>query len=193
MDEKERSQFVDDLLEASLSQYGNVTPRTGLEGRVLANARAAQERRARWLGAGWLAAGAAAVLIAIGVLNFAHKESIPALPKLAGAVTTAHATDVGPGPIPIPKVRSHGAGRPFSRPALRGASKRVEDEPHMTVFPSPQPETAEERLLLQYVRTTPPSVLTGFPADSAEIPDLEIKKLDMPPLASDADETKNNL
>lgn len=62
----------------------------------------------------------------------------------------------------------------------------------MAVFPSPRPATAEEKLLRQYVRLTPPSVLAASPANPEEIPDLKIKKLEIPPLDSQVDELNND-
>jgi hypothetical protein len=192
MDEEKRDQFVNDLLEESLSHYGRMTPRPGLEGRVLANARAARERRTLFVWAGWLVAGAAATMIAVGVLKFGHRRSIPAPTIPAGAVTTAKGPVVGPGPAIVPKTQPRAAVRVFPRPVQRAAAERVVDTPHLTVFPSPAPETAQEKLMAQYVRETPPSVLAAIPADSPELQDLKIKKLEIPPLTGDANDTKNN-
>jgi hypothetical protein len=192
MNDKNNNQFVDELLEASLSRYGSVTPRSGLEGRVLAQTRAVRERRAWFAWAGLLAAGAVAAVIAIGVLKFSRKQEIPTTQN-SGAETSATIThDSGIGVGAVPKLRANPAARLSPLPSTRGESRGAEEAPQMAVFPSPHPATAEEKLLRQYVRETPPSVLSSLRADSTEIPDLEFKDLVIPPLESEADRTKRN-
>jgi hypothetical protein len=190
MDEEKHNPFVDDLLDASLLHYGSVTPRPGLDARILARARAAQQRRTRFVWAGWLVAGAATALMAIGVLKFPRRQSIPMPATPAGTVTSVKVPDVGPRPT-SPMERTHVAARAISRPGPRPASLRPEDEPHQPVFPSPQQETAEEKMMLQYVRSTAPTVLAAVAAESAEIPELEFKDLDISPLMSEDGETNN--
>lgn len=192
MDEKERSQFVDELLEASLSRYCSVAPRPGLEGRVLANARAAHERRAWFVWAGWLAAGAAAVMIAVGVLKFARRQSVPTPTKSAGAITSAKVPDLGSGVTIVPKKQSLTLLRASKRRAWQTNSVLAREENRLPVFPSPSPMTEQEKLLAQYVRTTPAEVLLATSTDSALIPDMEIKPLEIAPLNIDETEPKIN-
>jgi hypothetical protein len=51
MHDDKRDQFVDELLEASLKQYGGEEPRSGLETRILASLRTRERAvQRRWLG-----------------------------------------------------------------------------------------------------------------------------------------------
>jgi hypothetical protein len=188
MDEENRSQFVDDLLDASLSRYSSVTPRPGLEGRVLANARAAQERRARFIWAGWLAVGAAAVMITVGVLNFTHRQATPTTPKSAEVVKTLHMIVPGPHTVAPERVRTSPptSKRRTSKPNLASAS----EESRLPVFPSPSPMTEEEKLLAQYVRTTPAEALSAPASESNDIQELNIEEIAITPLDAEQDETQ---
>jgi hypothetical protein len=192
MSNKNNNRFVDELLEASLSRYSSVTPRPGLEARVLAHTRAVRGRRAWFAWAGLLAAGAAVAVIAIGVLKFSRKQEIQAVPNASAETTATIAHNSGIGVGAVPKLRTNPAARPSPLPARRGEFRGPEEDPQMAVFPSPHPATAEEKLLRQYVRLTPPSVLAASPAYPAKIPDLKIKDLNIRPLDSQTDELNNN-
>ena len=67
---------------------------------------------------------------------------------------------------------------------------RVENR--FPVFPSPSPITEQEKLLAQYVHTTPAEVLSATSTDSAQIQDLEIKPLEIAPLDTDGTEPEIN-
>jgi len=191
MDDKNHNQFVDDLLDAGLERYGSVTPRPGLEGRILANVRAERERRSWFVWAGWLAAGAVAALIVVGVFNLTHRPTRPAPPPSVATGQTAPQT-VASAP-PVEPTRESRFTRPVSGQRIpRTFIYTMRHETRLDVFPSPQPPTEQEKLLVQYVRRTPAEALAAAPAESTLIPDLEVKPLDIAPLNTEETETKTN-
>lgn len=191
MEKQSHNQFIEELLDAGLARYSNVTPRPGLEERLLATARSEQERRSWFVWAGWLAAGAVAALIVVGVFNVTHRPTRPAPPPPVATGQTAPQTVAS-----VPPVAPAGESRPSRRVALervpRTATQTARQETRLEVFPSPQPLTDEEKLLVQYVRQTPAEVLSASSTDSAPIPDLEMKPLDIAPLDTEETETKTN-
>lgn len=191
MEDKNQDHFVDDLLDAGLARYSNVTPRPGLEGRILANARAAQERSSWFVWAVMLGTGAVAALIVVGVFNLAHRRAKVIQPPAAATGKAAPLTVAS-----IASVESAGG----ARPSRRVSGERIpltlrytmRPETRLNVFPSPQPLTEQEKLLVQYVRQTPAEALAASPTVTAPIPDLEIKPLGIVPLDAEATEMKTN-
>jgi len=149
---------LDRGLDAALSQYAAVEPRAGLEERVLANLRAEREHvvtRACWR---W-AAAVVAIIVAASLLwrsgrptpsTTAHHPSTTVEGSRQSAMQAA---DLGPG-API-------------RPAHRASSKRrmgrrvadpraaVVAEPRLGQFPSRQPLSEQEKLLMRFVAEFP--------------------------------------
>jgi hypothetical protein len=188
MDEKERNQFVDDLLNASLARYSSVTPRPGLEGRILANAKAAKARRTWFVWAGWLAAGAAAGLIALGILNFRHRLTIPAPPKSVEVVKPG----TGLGLVAVePSKQARAPRKPMTQRARPITSVVVRAEVRQAVFPSPEPMTSEEKLLVKFVDKTPTEVLLASAPETQTIQKIQIKELEISPLADEPADSKN--
>lgn len=188
MDDNERNQFVDDLLEASLARYSSVMPRTGLEGRVLAHARAAQERRARVMWAWWLSAGVAVIMFTVAVLNFTHRQAIPTPPKSVEVVKAV--SGIGPRPVAAPpkQVRAtlHASKRQIWEANLISAA----EENRLPMFPSPSPMTDQEKLLVQYVRTTPAEALSATPSESEDFQKLKIEEIAITPLDAEQSGTQ---
>jgi len=191
MDDKERTQFVDDLLEASLARYSSVTSRPGLEGRVLANAKAAQARRSVFVWAGWLAAGATAALIVFGVFSLTRRGTIPAPPKTVEVVKPGVGTGLRHVPVTGPPIQqAHVLRKPqLQRPPQATSLARA--EVRLPVFPSPSPITEQEKLLAQHVHITPTDVSSAPSTDGTVIPELEFKPLNIAPL--DAEETESKI
>jgi len=193
MDDKERNQFVDDLLEASLARYGTASPRPGLEGRVLANVAVARERRSWSAWMGWLAAGAIASIIAVGVFNLMHGRRNPSPPQSVAMVkTTPSSLTIGHRPIAVPPERVRELQPASKRRAPHVNLELAGEGKNLPVFPSPSPMTEQEKLLALYVRTTPAEVLSSASTDSTQIPELEIKPLEIAPLDTDETEPKSN-
>ena len=193
MSDKNHDQFIENLLDASLARYSAVTPRAGLEGRILANARARTEQAKRsWSVWAWrMAAGAIAMMILVGTVNWFKRQSRPAQPA---SIATREASP--PDIIPSPHVSK------LAGPTLAPKQDRVQrtphvpvereaNEPRLAVFPSPRPLTKQEELVLQFARATPASALSAFPSEAAEIADLEIRGLEIAPLDGEGTELKN--
>lgn len=189
MEDKNQDRFLDDLLDAGLARYTNVTPRPGLEGRILANARAARERRPWFVWAGWLASGAVAAAILLSVLAVTRLRTPPPppVPVVSRPGVQEHLL---PGLRPVTRLaRARHRMRPlYPHQASGAAAVAAAEEVRLAQFPSPQPLTEQEKLLVQYVRQAPPEALAASPTESTVIPDLEIKPLDIAPL--DAEETE---
>ncbi|HTS38815.1 MAG TPA: hypothetical protein VMH04_24285 [Candidatus Solibacter sp.] len=150
---------LDQALDAALARYAAVEPRAGLEDRILANLRAQPTEAAprfwwRWGLAGGLPWAVAALLVVAAAI--AWRSSRPAPP-------IAHRPAVeAPAPKhPEYQVLVHNdatAIHPHRRNALAsqsGHSATVAAVPKLDVFPSPQPLTEQEKLVLGYVNKNP--------------------------------------
>ncbi|MGO9073373.1 MAG: hypothetical protein ACLQEI_04350 [Terriglobales bacterium] len=158
MDPINKEREIDQWLESALSQYGKAEPRGGLESRVLANLRAERNRIAsahRWRWALGTAA-ALAVVMAVVWVGQRGREKNPA--RAAGAPTTIHrqAARVVSPPEPAALVnhpaREVTQGRRLHRPMRALAAARM---PKLEQFPSPQPLSEQEKILVSYVTKYP--------------------------------------
>ncbi len=183
MNDKERDSFLDELLEASLARYRSAEPRLGFEQRLLANLRASAQAapRFRW---GWLALGAAAAALAMMVVGFylarRPKPSPPAVSVVAPGPEPARVVS------PIVGVKPPGALTGQRRPAP-GQVRRTPPTfevatPRRDQFPSPAPLSAEEKLLLRFLKEAPEPVLMALRAENEPKGDLQIRDLNIPPL-----------
>jgi hypothetical protein len=182
MEEKERNPFVDELLDASLANYRNVTPRAGLERRLLVGLQEARRRRR------WLAWGAALATGAAGVLLLVHALRVqpPLEPRRAVSTPVRESAQ--------PTAPVTAANRPAAlRQAVETTRKARPKVPVREVlhrpeqFPTPVPLTEQEKLLLLYVREAPRSMLTAEtdqqPMENLKIEPLKITPLEIKPLA----------
>ena len=160
MDPNRTERDVDQWLESALSQYGKAEPRAGLESRVLANLQAERNRiasRRRW----WWAAGSAAALAAIvaGVwVGEAGRGRNPG--STAGTSTTTRREAVRRliPPEPAPQVAHPAREVAQRRPANRAVRDlAVARTPKLAQFPSPQPLSEQEQVLVSYVANYPES------------------------------------
>jgi hypothetical protein len=149
---------LDRGLDAALSQYAAVEPRAGLEERVLANLRA--EREHVVTRAGWRWAAAVVAIIVAASLLWRSGRPTPS--------TTAHhpSTTVEGSRQSAMQAADLGPGAPI-RPAHRASSKRrmgrrvadpraaVVAEPRLGQFPSRQPLSEQEKLLIRFVAEFP--------------------------------------
>ena len=146
---------LDRILDAALAKYTAVEPRTGLEERVLATLRAEQARvpdRAWWR---WsVLAAVAAMVIVVAILGW--RSGGPSHPVVANHPSSAREGQAEPtpqivlNPTPVRKAkarRSHPLVVSRSQPKLR--------PPKLEQFPSPQPLSDQEKLLLAYVAEDP--------------------------------------
>ena len=153
MNPEEREKLADQFLDAALKQYSAAEPRPGLETRILANlAMATPHRPFAFPRIAW-AAIAAFALLAITFGIWQHRRP----------VQTAHAPAVFvpsvPAPLPPPPAAPIQTTQPVALATRRHKvplpKPPVQEAMRQDQFPSPQPLSDDERLLLTYLRTTP--------------------------------------
>jgi hypothetical protein len=142
MDDNQKH-FVDELVAASLRNYGSGEPRAGLEGRILAGVQARQQAARRRRALAWgLGMAVASAMVALLVLSWPHRQ--PArLPAIASARPQAAAPAVAKAVHPEATSALHRPRRPVdSRPV----------EARQPEFPTPRPLSEQELLLVEYAR-----------------------------------------
>jgi hypothetical protein len=153
---------LDALLDSMLAEYSAVEPRPGLENRILTNIREATGKekspwwRWRWIWAG-AAAAAVALIIAVMLLSSpgSRKQPVPvaqgnSAQENSGTErgTTPHVANAAPERAAVPSHPTAVAHAPRMQTVAR---KEVRRE----VFPTPEPLSKEERMLLSYLSRTP--------------------------------------
>lgn len=155
---QDQSGKLDRMLDATLAKYAAVEPRAGLEERILSHLRAGPLRppRHRWLQ--WGLASAVAMIAVVAVLAWIPRQ-IPHFPIASHPPATIprpatqetkpapHATDE------VAAVKRASVPKPVARRAP--TTTAVARYPKLDQFPSPQPLTAEEIVLAQYVKNFP--------------------------------------
>ena len=163
MDDRNKRQFEDELLDAALGKRANAEPRAGLEQRILAGIEARRKHhRAAVLQWAWAFAGAAAV--AVVAVSFLYH---PVVQQFSAPVIVdkAVASPTMPGLAHLSVARM---------PPPAANSKTV----HLAVFPAPRPLSPQEKLLLAYIRNGRlEETATRSPQPLDE--DLKISKLDV--------------
>src|SRR6185437_7681488 len=151
MAEQEKDKQLDQLLDSMLSQYAAEEPRPGLETRVLA--RIAESRHEgkvnvwRWLLLGAGAAAIAAVVIALLVPTYSRPRPMaPTISQSQPQKSSIQARLANPGNrVPV-QIVAH-------RKSLIHRARAV--EVRQDVFPSPEPLSEQEKLMLRYLSATP--------------------------------------
>jgi hypothetical protein len=156
--EKDKQMQIDDMLDSLLANYSSAEPRVGLETRILANLREAEEKKASqgWWNFKWLWAGmVTAAFIVAAVLNSGRNRVEP----------TTHVIVKTNQPAPQPEIQPHA---PIARQetarvhrrksstvptAQRNAALALNERP--AVFPTPTPLSEQEKLVLSYFAGTP--------------------------------------
>ena len=147
---------LDRILDTALAKYAAVEPRAGLEGRVLEHLRAEALRPSRHAWLQWGLAGALGAIAVIAVL--AWQSSRVPHPIIANhppaAIQRQSIQETKPAPHATDEVAAakHASRKPAARrvPASTAAA-----HPKLDQFPSPQPLSAEEIALVQYVENFP--------------------------------------
>jgi hypothetical protein len=158
MDPSERERDVDQWLESALSQYGKAEARAGLENRVLANLRAERNRiatRRRW----WWAAGTATALAAILVVVWVGGSLRERNPGSTAGTSMTTRREAARGSIQ-PRPALQAAERATDVGQRAPANRLVRDlavvrPPKLAQFPSPQPLSEQEKILVSYVTKYP--------------------------------------
>lgn len=191
MDDRDRNQFVDELLDATLARYRSAEPRLGLEERVLTRLRSEHQPQP-WLGWAWrFAAGVTVFAIVLATAHWARRAVFaPGTPaRISESAPTERSKSVSSAATPPPqstrRVASHTAGRSISRTVRQTGFRHAVAEPRQDIFPSPAPLSKEERLLLSYVKLGPPPASMGSHKGSEEIEEIQIAPLEIAPLKSE--------
>ena len=185
-------------LESALEEYGNAEPRSGLEGRVLANLQSERERitaRQRWFWALTLTATVAVIILAVWMeSDTALRTSIP---------TSMSA--------PSEQKRTESKQRlvQTAKPGMFQQSRKITSQhvkqnrsvhsfeaavaPKLDRFPSSQPRSEQERLLLAYLNQTPKeevmlAIVKTNSNQDLHVKDLEIQSLEHETPASESSE-----
>lgn len=140
---EDRKQKIDKWLDAGLKHYTDAEPRQGLEGRLLATVRAEQQRPsfgpARWIAIAAVLATAAALFLSRRTPAESHIPSTFSIPDVRSS------NDL----VSEPLRYRHGVTRKRRR---KPKFPSVTSEPRLDQFPSPQPLSAQEEMLVHYVR-----------------------------------------
>jgi hypothetical protein len=161
MDRDERTRDIDQWLESALDRYGKAEPRAGLENRVLASLQAERNRIAsgrRWWWALGMPAALAAVVLALWVGGSVRDRNPGGTAKTSTTQSEEFRGSIQPGPAP--QVAAPHAARPAREMASRPANRPIRDlavagTPKLEQFPSPQPLSAQEQILMSYVAQYP--------------------------------------
>jgi len=152
MAEQEKDKQLDELLDSMLSQYAAEKPRPGLETRVLASI--AESLRPgpvnvwRWL---WLGAGAAAIaaVVIVVLVSTQSRPTLPA-PTISQSQQQQSSPQVG---LTTPEI--NGVPRTAVGRRKRSIRRARVIEARQDVFPSPEPLSEQEKLMLRYLSATP--------------------------------------
>jgi hypothetical protein len=168
---------VDQWLEDGIGAYSQAEPRAGLEGRVLAGI-AAQGRQTRWRFAWWgvLAFGCAVSAIAVVWLGLGDRKS--PLPGPIAKVTVPERVvpeqsdeaairddESSVGTTSAQDRSRPGQATPVRQKLTRTTPRRT---PRLEQFPSPQPLSEQERILMSYVAKYPETAVLVAQARTEE-------------------------
>jgi len=160
--EKDKRMQSDEMLDSLLANYSSAEPRPGLETRILANLREAEEEKApqgswdfRWLWAGMVTA---AIIVAAVFIGGRHRVE----PPTHVIVKTSPATSQPEIQPHAPVARQETARVPRHKPSTaritqRNATLALSKRP--ANFPTPAPLSEQERLMFTYLANTPQEIV----------------------------------
>ncbi|HEX3587895.1 MAG TPA: hypothetical protein VH024_17980 [Candidatus Angelobacter sp.] len=159
--EKDKQMQIDEMLDSMLANYSSVEPRPGLETRILANLREAEEKEAPhgWWNFKWLWAGmvTAAIIVAAALINGRWRVE----PPTHVIVTTNQ-------PAPQPEIQPHAPIAPKQVGKIHRRKPPVPTLPQDATlalskrpanFPTPVPLSEQERLMFTYLANTPQEIV----------------------------------
>lgn len=138
---------LDRVLDSALAMYATITPRRGLEERILANLRAEHSaaRRTWWV---WALVSAALALLIVVLALRSSRAVRPEVAKQRPVPEVAKPVEdrnLGGSAHPIRHVRRNQAGKQQPLPA----------NPKLDQFPSPRPLSEQEQILAMYINQNP--------------------------------------
>lgn len=149
---------LDRILDAALTRYAAVEPRVGLEDRILANLRSEQERVPVRAGRMWIwgLVAIAAMVILVALTFTRERHARPVLVKETPSAVQVRPSDTqleDRGASGVPKVS---AIQPAHTHRARSVvATTLLPAPKLDQFPSPQPLTEEEKVLVGYIEHNP--------------------------------------
>jgi hypothetical protein len=170
-----RPDDLDRSIDAALAKYSKITPRPGLEERILANLHAEQNKAPSrtWLYWSIATALTAIVLVSIALMLRSQKSS--------SVITQRGPANVEPTQPQKTPVHNEivAIARPVHTPIRRTVAHAEKPlaaaGPKLDQFPSPQPLSAEEIALARYVKNFPKEA--QLVADAQEEFELETRKI----------------
>jgi hypothetical protein len=189
-------QFVDELLDAALRQYGRTEPRSGLEQRILHRLEERPAPVAGWFARWQWPAGAlaTAAILAIAFFVVLNPETSRHAGKQPAAVPSKQAQAAAPGPAVTPEqvagitvppanrgprfntVRpgsARGAAGALVRPGVAeqrnlavALPRGMEPTPKLAMFPTPTPLTGQETLLARVAAAADQATLQALASAS---------------------------
>ena len=160
----DNDQSAERWLDSALDRYTDAEPRPGFETRLLASVATQREKQSRWRALWtWSAlATTAAALIAVVALSVGRKHDSTPPQQVANGNPPAHVEANGT----LPKARETSPKRPMVaavKAPRRNAPRHMQqplllassNAPKQSQFPTPEPLSEQERLLLAYMRATP--------------------------------------
>jgi hypothetical protein len=191
---------LDRMLDAALTKYAAVEPRTGLEERVLATLRAAHAHvsdRAWWRW-GAIAAVVAVFLVTLALTRRSDKQPHPVVanrpgvatqpPKERTMQTVSNAQSSGVRPVRIRPDAARKVAAPLAPPTLA-----IARPPKLDQFPSPQPLSEQERILQSYVAENPEQAVLLARARTEALRQDQLEEMkSFPASAPDTDSEERN-
>ena len=176
-------------LDRALVEYGNMEPRPGLEARVLANLSAERERitvRQRWFWALTLAATAAVIILAVWMESNTGLRTKPPTSLTTASEQQAQSQQR---PVETAKPDVFQQSRKIASPRVHRNqavhSLEAAAAPKLDRFPSSQPLSEQERLLLAYLNQTPKEEVMLAIAKTKSNEDLRVKDLEIQSLENE--------
>ena len=146
---------LDRELDAALAKYADVAPRAGLEKRVLANLRTKHEQSSAQAWWYWPAAALVVVVLIVFVISQERRAVQPG--RAAYHPSTALPPHTGPAMPDVAKHEKHSPRLSVRKRGMPGsrATEVAIAAPKLDQFPSPQPLSEQEKILMSYVAEYP--------------------------------------
>jgi hypothetical protein len=161
--EKDKQMQIDDMLDSLLANYSSAEPRPGLETRILANLRDAEENKspAGWWNFRWLWTGAvvAAIIVAAVLINGWHRVAPPTNVIVKTSPSTPQPEIQPHAPIAPKEVARVPRRKPPAARQPENAMLTMKDRP--ANFPTPVPLSEQERMMFTYLANTPKEVIVA--------------------------------
>jgi hypothetical protein len=163
-DQKKNKQMqIDEVLDSLLANYSSVEPRPGLETRILANLRDAEEKNTAhgWWNFKWLWAGtvAAAIIVAAVLIGGRHRIEPP-----------THVIVKTSPSVPQQEIQPHAPIAPKETVRIYRRKPRATKQPQNAAlalsqrpanFPTPVPLSEQERMMFSYLENTPQEIIVA--------------------------------